>query len=67
MPDPKVFAELNCEVVSQTGGYFVLMAKGDLKEIEDKLKEMNPDYIETIGTSLEEVFINKMEEAGYGK
>ena len=67
VPDPKVFAELNCEVVSQTGGYFVLMAKGDLKEIEDKLKEMNPDYIETIGTSLEEVFINKMEEAGYGK
>lgn len=67
VPEPKVFAELNCEVVSQTGGYFVLMAKGDLKDIEDKLKEMNPDYIETIGTSLEEVFINKMEEAGYGK
>jgi len=66
-PDGDVFNEIDCEILSQTGGYFVIMAKGDITEISAKLNELNPAFMEVISTSLEEVFIDRLEEQGYGK
>ena len=66
-PDGDVFNDIDCEVLSQTGGYFVIMAKGDINEISAKLNELNPAFMEVISTSLEEVFIDRLEGEGYGK
>ncbi len=66
-PDGDIFNEIDCEVLSQTGGYFVIMAKGDITEISAKLNALNPAFMEVISTSLEEVFIDRLEEEGYAK
>ena len=66
-PDGDVFKNIDCEVISQTGGYFVIMAKGDINDISAKLNELNPAFMEVISTSLEEVFIDRLEGEGYGK
>ena len=43
------------------------MAKGDIEEIMERLNGLNPAFIEAMPSTLEEVFINEMEGAGYGK
>ena len=65
--DSEKFKEINCDILSQVGSYYVIIARGDLKEILEKLNGLNPAFIEVVPTSLEEVFIDKMEVAGYGK
>lgn len=37
------------------------MARGDIDEIMEKLNSLNPVFIETMPSTLEEVFINEME------
>lgn len=66
-PGIKTLTEMNVQVISQVGNYFSVMARGDLDEIMDKLNSLNPVFIETMPSTLEEVFINEMEGAGYGK
>lgn len=66
-PDRKVIQSIHCEIISQVGNYFVVMAKGDFEEIMERLNGLNPAFIEAMPSTLEEVFINEMEGAGYGK
>lgn len=66
-PSIKTLAEMNVQVISQVGNYFSVMARGDIDEIIEKLNSLNPVFIETMPSTLEEVFINEMEGAGYGK
>ena len=66
-PDGDVFEGINVEVVSQVGSYYNLVAKGDIDEIMEALNGLNPAFIEVLPSTLEEVFINEMEEVGYGK
>ena len=66
-PDRRVIQNLNCEIISQIGNYYVIMAKGDIEEIMKQLNELNPAFMEVMPSTLEEVFINEMEGAGYGK
>ena len=62
-----IFKDLNVEIISQVGNYYVVMAKGDIEEIMKKLNALNPAFIEVLPSTLEEVFINEMEGVGYGK
>ena len=66
-PDGDAFNNLDASVLSQVGGYYVLMVKGDLEEVMEKLKSLNPAFLEVMPSTLEEVFINEMEGVGYGK
>lgn len=58
---------LDAQVLSQIGGYYVLMVKGDLDEVMEELKKLEPAFLEVMPSTLEEVFINEMEGVGYGK
>ena len=66
-PSVKTLTEMNVQIISQVGNYFSVMARGDIDEIMEKLNSLNPVFIETMPSTLEEVFINEMEGAGYGK
>ena len=66
-PDAGVFNELDAQIISQVGSYYCLMVRGDIDEIMEKLNVLEPAFIESIPSTLEEVFINEMEDAGYGK
>ena len=66
-PDGDAFNHLDAQVLSQIGGYYVLMVKGDLDEVMEELKKLEPAFLEVMPSTLEEVFINEMEGVGYGK
>lgn len=66
-PDGDVFNNLDAQIISRVGSYYCLMVKGDIDEIMDKLNKMDLAFVETLSSTLEEVFINEMEEVGYGK
>jgi ABC-2 type transport system ATP-binding protein len=66
-PDEEAFNGLDAQILSRIGGYYVLMVKGDMDEVMEKLNELNPAFLEVMPSTLEEVFINEMEGVGYGK
>ena len=65
--DRKVFRQIGADIMRQVGNYYVLMVKGDIEEIMKELNELEPAFIEVMPSTLEEVFISKMEGVGYGK
>lgn len=67
VPDGDLFNDMDVEITSQVGGYYSLTARGDIDEIMEKLNALNPAFLEVMPSTLEEVFINEMEGAGYGK
>lgn len=67
MPEGDLFAGLDVQIISRVGGYFCIMARGDIDEIMERLYHLNPSFIEAMPSTLEEVFINEMEDAGYGR
>ena len=66
-PDKEIFSDINGEIISQVGNYYVIMAKGDANEIMEKLNAFEPAFMEIMPSTLEEVFVNEMEGVGYGK
>lgn len=66
-PDGDIFAGLDVKIISQVGSYYSLMVRGDKEEVMDKLNSLNPAFIEAVPSTLEEVFINEMEDVGYGR
>lgn len=67
VPDGDIFNGMDIEITSQVGSYYNITAKGDIDEIMEKLQALNPAFLEVMPSTLEEVFINEMEGAGYGK
>lgn len=67
VPDGDIFSGYDIEITSQVGGYYNITAKGDIDEIMEYLNSLKPAFIEVMASTLEEVFINEMEGAGYGK
>ncbi len=65
--DRQLFKNINAEIISQVGNYYVLLVKGDLEEKMEQLNSLEPAFIEVMPSTLEEVFINEMEGVGYGK
>ncbi|MCH5202773.1 MAG: ABC transporter ATP-binding protein [Oscillospiraceae bacterium] len=61
----EIFADMDTKNIMQKGRYFTLIASGDEQEINRKLMEKNPAFVEMLPLTLEEVFINEMGGAGY--
>lgn len=51
--------------LTQRGRLSSMIVRGDEKEIEEKMKALSPVYFEILSLSLEEIFINETEVAGY--
>lgn len=63
--DESVFNGLNIVKLSRRGNVFNITVKGDIDEITRSLEELEPAFMEALPLTLEEVFINEMEGAGY--
>lgn len=58
----KAFDLLNME---QRGSLYTFTARGDREELQQKISAMNPAFCEILPLTLEEIFINETEVAGY--
>lgn len=59
------FKDLNYKRITQDGKLFSLTSLGDAEEFEKKLKEMSPVLVEQFPLSLEEIFLDEMEDGDY--
>lgn len=60
-----LFSDLEIVNKSRNGNLFNLTIKGSEEEFIPKLEALNPAFMESLPLTLEEVFINEMEGAGY--
>jgi len=51
--------------IETRGSLYTLTARGDKKEILDKIRETEPLFVEALPLSLEEIFISETGEVGY--
>lgn len=66
-PENDILEGIDAQIISHVGNYYSLMARGNKNDIVEKLNNYNPVFLEVLPSTLEEVFINEMEGAGYGK
>lgn len=66
-PEGNIFEGMDVQILSHVGNYYSLMVKGNKLEIMEQLNSLKPAFLELLPSTLEEVFINEMEGAGYGK
>ncbi|NCC86653.1 MAG: ABC transporter ATP-binding protein [Clostridia bacterium] len=59
------FKELNFKRITQDGKLFSLTSLGDADEFEEKLRAMSPVLIERFSLSLEEIFLDEMEDGDH--
>ena len=60
-----MFSELNVVKIQRQGKLLNMTIKGERDEVESKLRNLNPVYMEMLPLTLEEVFISEMEVVGY--
>ncbi|MDE7389971.1 MAG: ABC transporter ATP-binding protein [Lachnospiraceae bacterium] len=60
-----VFSDFNIVKSQRQGKLYELTIKGDADEITERLNALNPQFMELLPLTLEEVFISEMEVAGY--
>ena len=60
-----MLSDLNIVKIQKEGKLLKFTVKGELEEIEKKLKALDPIYMEMLPLTLEEVFISEMEAVGY--
>ncbi len=63
--DDNLFSDLQIVNKSRNGNLFNLTIKGNEQDFIPKLEALNPAFMESLPLTLEEVFINEMEGAGY--
>lgn len=63
--EESVFEELNIVRKVRQGNLFNLTIRGEQEEFMPILEALNPAFLEILPLTLEEVFINEMEGAGY--
>ena len=63
--DESIFNDFNIVKLSRRGNVFNITVKGDIDEVTEKLEALEPAFMEALPLTLEEVFINEMEGAGY--
>lgn len=51
--------------LEQRGSLYTLTARGSREELQNRIAEMNPTFFELLPLTLEEIFINETEVAGY--
>lgn len=60
-----LLSKLNCLKTERHGSMMILVVKGERQEIQELAKTVDPVYFEVVPLSLEEMFIDEMEVAGY--
>ncbi len=60
-----VFSDMNVVKIQRQGKLLNMTIKGSADEIEEKIRLLNPVYMEMLPLTLEEVFISEMEVVGY--
>ncbi len=60
-----VLSDLNVVNVVRQGKMLTLTVRGDGEEIEKRVRQLDPIYMEMLPLTLEEVFISEMEAVGY--
>ena len=65
LPEKSAFDGLDLVKYETRGSLVNFVIRGDQEEILQKLKALNPVFIEALPLTLEEVFISEMEVAGY--
>ena len=60
-----VFSDMNVVKIQRQGKLLNMTIKGSADEIEEKIRSLNPVYMEMLPLTLEEVFISEMEAVGY--
>lgn len=63
--DSNLFSDLEIVNKSRNGNLFNLTIRGNEQDFIPKLEALNPAFMESLPLTLEEVFINEMEGAGY--
>ena len=63
--EQSVFDGFNTTKIKRQGNLFNITIRGDESEFMPKLEALNPVFLESLPLTLEEVFINEMEGAGY--
>lgn len=63
--DESIFNNFNIVNLSRNGNLFNITVKGEKDEVIPKLEALEPAFMEALPLTLEEVFINEMEGAGY--
>lgn len=63
--DESIFDGLHIISMSRRGNLFSITVRGEKDEVTQKLEALSPAFMETLPLTLEEVFINEMEGAGY--
>lgn len=59
------FAGLDIVKESRIGSLLTMVIRGDRSLVEERLRSLNPVFLEMLPLTLEEVFISEMEAAGY--
>ncbi len=63
--DATLFEDLTPLRFKQSGSVCTFMAKGEQQELEERLSALDPMLLEIVPMNLEEIFLCRMEEAGY--
>lgn len=63
--EQSVFDSFNITNIKRQGNLFNITIKGDESEFMPRLEALGPVFLESLPLTLEEVFINEMEGAGY--
>ena len=64
-PLPEDVGRLRPAQKEQRGSLYTIIARGDREELMSRLNKMNPTFCELLPLTLEEIFINETEVAGY--
>lgn len=64
-PDKDALKWQNVISVTSQGSLYTVIARGSEDEISEKLRPFEPEFVEFIPLTLEEIFISEMEDRGY--
>ncbi len=59
------FKDIDCQGLKKDGQLVMFTIMGDSDEIQEKIKALKPAVIERVNLSLEEIFMEEMEEGAY--
>lgn len=59
------FKDLDYRRINQDGKLFSITSNGDVDEFEQKIRDMSPVLVEKIPLTLEEIFLDEMEDGDY--
>lgn len=59
------FSDIDCQNLKKDGQLAMFTVTGDSEKVQEQIKALNPAVIERINLSLEEIFLEEMEDGNY--